>query len=80
MLTVPHTTHSAMGKLLLFSHSNLYKANDKHYFCFNDSQIMSYLNEMHFASAGFFEFMSILNAGTIFENHETFFLSTNFLN
>lgn len=59
MLTVPHTTHSAMGKLLLFSHSNLYKANDKHYFCFNDSQIMSYLNEMHFASAGFFEFMSI---------------------
>lgn len=58
MLTIPCTTHSTTGKLLLFSHSNLYNATDKHS-CFNDSQIMSYLNEMQFASAGFFEFMSI---------------------
>lgn len=59
MLPVPYPTHSTMGKLLLFSHSNLYNATNKHYFCFNDSEIKSYLNEMQFASAGFFEFMSI---------------------
>lgn len=45
---------------LLISCGQLYYATDKqYYFYFNDSQVLSYLNEMEFAQQGSFEFVSI---------------------